>query len=185
MKQLENLRPGIIIQARTGSSRLRAKVLKKINNKTILEIMLSRIKDNNFRIIVATTFKKQDDKIYNIAKKCGVNVFRGSEKNVLKRYYDAKKFHLTHIIRLTSDCPLIDKFFVKFYYKKYLKFKNDYFSNVIKRTFPKGFDFEIFTFKTLKYTHLNSKSNDDKEHVTQYMMKNKKFKKKILLIKSI
>ena len=68
MKQLENLRPGIIIQARTGSSRLRAKVLKKINNKTILEIMLSRIKDNNFRIIVATTFKKQDDKIIILQK---------------------------------------------------------------------------------------------------------------------
>jgi len=170
----------VIIQARIGSTRLKGKILKKIKNKTFLEILISRIKKSKkiSNIIVATTKKKKDDKIVSFCKKKNINYFRGPEKNVFKRYYlSAKKFNVKNIIRITSDCPLadpilIDNFIKKFEYKKDLH----YLSNINPPTFPNGFDVEIFTFKILKYFNAKKLTNYEKEHVT-IKMKNSKFKK--------
>ena len=112
----------IIIQARTGSTRFKNKILQKINKKTILEILLDRLIDSNFKVIIATTKKKEDNKIVEIANKYKVNFFRGDEKNVLKRYYyTAQKFGIQNIIRITSDCPFIDQHLIKKMFNEYKK----------------------------------------------------------------
>ena len=101
----------IILQARITSSRLKNKVLKKINGKTIIEIMISRLKFSRFynSIIVAIPNNKKNLHLYEFLKKKGINVQKGSENNVLDRYYQiAKKNKIKNIIRLTSDCPLVD-----------------------------------------------------------------------------
>ena len=102
---------GIIIQARRGSKRLPNKVLLKLGKKTILEHVIERVKKVNFtkKIIIATTIKKKDEKIAQLAKINNCFFFKGSEKNVLQRYYEcSKKFKLNTIIRICSDSPFID-----------------------------------------------------------------------------
>ena len=171
---------GIIIQARLGSKRFPKKILKKIKKKTVLEILLNRLKKINFtnKIIIATTNKKEDKKIVEIAKKNKLEYFCGNENDVLERYYlCAKKFKLTDIIRITSDCPFSDPLLINKMYKKYSKSNFDYFSNVIKPTFPDGLDVEIFNFKTLKKTWQLAKTSYEREHVTSHMITNTKIKK--------
>ena len=101
----------LITQARVGSTRLPNKVLKKINGKTLLEIHIERIKKSKLidKIIIATTIQQNDNIICDIAKKTGVLYFKGSENDVLDRFYQAfKNYKPNFIVRLTSDCPLID-----------------------------------------------------------------------------
>ena len=100
-----------IVQARIGSERLRAKVIKKINGKAIILLLLKRLSlaKEVDDIIIAIPNKKQDDVLYNILKKNNFKVFRGSEKNVLNRYYEcAKRYSVQNILRITADCPLLD-----------------------------------------------------------------------------
>ena len=102
---------GAIIQARCESVRYPNKVLSKINNKTIIELLIERIKKSKFldKIIVATSNHKANKKLINILKKSNIDYFIGNQKNVLSRYYkSAKKFKLDTIIRLTGDNPLVD-----------------------------------------------------------------------------
>ncbi len=165
---------GCIIQARTGSKRLPAKVLYKINKVTILEILITRLKKLGIKIIVATTKKKSDNKIVSISRKNKVAIFRGDEKNVLKRYYDcSKKNKIKTIIRVTSDCPLIDIKYIKNLLNLFLKSNFDYVSN-INSYLPDGMSCEIFNFKSLKKSYQNAKSKFEKEHVTPFMWKNPK-----------
>ena len=101
----------IIIQARLTSSRLPNKILKKIKNKTIIEIMMLRLKKFKYykNIIIAIPDTKKNDILNNFLKKKGFNVERGNEANVLMRFYNiARKYKMKNIMRLTSDCPLID-----------------------------------------------------------------------------
>lgn len=98
-----------IIQARTGSKRLKNKVLLKLGDRCILEILLERLKKSKKLddIIVATTIKKEDNAIVELCNSLGVNVFRGSEKDVLDRFYNASKFYSGDVIvRITGDNPL-------------------------------------------------------------------------------
>ena len=154
---------GIIIQARFNSSRLKGKVMTKINGKFILEIIVKRLTRNNFskrNIIIACTKNKEDNAIINFCKKNKIKYFVGSEKNVLKRYYfAAKKFNLKNIIRITSDCPCVDLKIVKKIYDIFNKGKFDYVSNTINPTFPDGLDAEIFNFKSLKLAYTQAKSS--------------------------
>lgn len=169
-----------IIQARSNSKRLPNKILKKISGKTVLEILISRLKKSKKidKIIIATTNKKNDDIIIKIAQKNQVDYYRGNESNVLKRYYDcANKFNLDNILRITSDCPLSDKKLIDKMIGIYLTSKVDYISNTIKRTFPDGLDVEIFNFRALHQAFKYAKSKFEKEHVTQYFFKDKNIKK--------
>ena len=96
----------------------------------------------------------------------------------MKRFYDcANKFNLENIIRITSDCPLVDVKLIDQMTKKYFSLKVDYLSNVIKRTYPDGLDIEIFSGDILKQAFKYSKTKFEKEHVTQYLIKNTKIKK--------
>ena len=159
---------------------MRGKVLKKIGNKTILEIIVYRLKKSKkiSNIIIACSDNHDDQKIISLCKKKNFNYFIGSENNVLKRYYDlANKKNINNIVRITSDCPFIDHEIVDKVIDKFLKKKLDYCSNILPPTYPDGFDAEVFTFKSLKESYLNAKDENDKEHVTQYMQRNKNFKK--------
>ena len=105
------IKTSIVIQARLGSTRLKNKVLKKINGKTIIEIMMDRLSFSKYakNIIFAIPNNTQNKNLYFFLKKKGFNVQVGDELNVLKRFYSiAKKNNLKNIIRLTGDCPFID-----------------------------------------------------------------------------
>ena len=140
---LEN---AIILQARLGSTRFPKKIFKKILNKTILEYLINRLKISKLtkKIIVATTTKKIDLPIVKLCRRMKIDCFRGSEKDVLKRYFDcAKKYNVKNIIRITSDCPLVDPFLIDKMYLIFKKKKIDYLSNttpIYKSQFPNGMD---------------------------------------------
>lgn len=171
------MRIAAIIQARVNSTRLPNKVLRKINKKPMLLVQLKRISFcRTFKqIIIAIPKGNKNDYLFSILEKNNHIIFRGSEKNVLKRYYDAAcKFKIDAIIRITSDNPLIpieviDKVVNKFKTNKY-----DYVSNVLPLTFPLGCGVEMLSFKALEKVYLNAKSSYDKEHVTSFIHKNKK-----------
>lgn len=169
---------GAIIQARTGSTRLPNKVLLPLpyNHKTtVLQQVIRRVKKTVPYIIVATTTLKTDKKIEIIANQEKVNIYRGSETNVLKRFYNAAHQHtLDVIVRITSDCPCIDPSLIKEVIGSHLQNKADYTSNVLDRHYPRGMDIEVFNFSTLKKAYVLAKDDYDKEHVTPYIHKNKK-----------
>ncbi len=173
-----------IVQARIGSHRLKGKVIKKINNKETILLLLNRLSmaKKIDKIIVAIPNTKEDDLLYKILKKNNYNVFRGSEKNVLKRYYDcAKQFKCKNIVRITGDCPLIDPKIVDKLINIFKKNKFDYVTNrglfTEKRTFADGMDVEIFSLKSLEIANSNAISANDKEHVTEYFLRSDIFKK--------
>ena len=170
----------IIIQARLGSKRLPGKVLKKINGKTILEYVINRLKKTKLsnNIIVATTNREEDKKIIKVAKKTNCHTFRGSTNNVLNRYYKAAvHYKVKNIVRICSDCPLIDPKIINKVYFFYLKNNYDYVSNKIFPSYPPGMGVEILNFQSLKKANKLTKNSYDKEHVTAYIYKNpKKFK---------
>jgi spore coat polysaccharide biosynthesis protein SpsF len=170
-----------IIQARMNSSRLPNKILLNYKNLSPLSILIKRLDKSKYlkKIIIATTTKKKDDKIVDFCKENKVSFFRGNENNVLQRYYlAAKKFKVKKIIRITSDCPLIDFRILDQMIKNFKKKKIDYYSNAypLPCRYPDGMDIEIFTFKTLEKTFKKAALPSEKEHVTNYMWGKNNFK---------
>lgn len=164
-----------IIQARAGSSRLPGKVLKEVQGKTLLEHMIERVRafKKAHKVIVATTQNPKDDAVADIANQLKTDYYRGSEENVLSRFYDAaKKFKATNIIRITADCPLIDPVIADKMFDHFLKDQLDYLSNTLKPTFPDGLDVEIFTFGALETAFQNAVKPSEREHVTPYIWGN-------------
>lgn len=165
-----------LVQARVGSTRLPGKILKEICGKTILHHEIDRLKKCKEidEIVIATTDKEDDDKIVNEAKKLSVKYFRGSENDVLSRfYYSAKENNADIIVRVTSDCPcidfeILDKMLI-YFKEKYKEKQVDYLSNTIKRTYPRGYDIEIFTFSALEKSYINAEKEYEREHVTPYI----------------
>lgn len=171
----------VIMQARTNSSRLKGKVLRELKGKTILEHDIERINQAKEvdGIIIATTERVEDEQIVAVAKKCGVEYFRGSENDVLSRYYyAAKQFQVKHIIRITSDCPLVDPFIIDEVIQCYKKENVDIMTNVPneweKMTYPRGLDLEIFPFEWLEKAFLEADSPYDREHVSPFIYDNAK-----------
>ena len=171
------------IEARMTSNRLPGKVLLPALGLPILAHLISRLKsvESIDDIIIATSKKKEDNKIVSLAKKLNVLYFRGSEKDVLKRITDAtKKFKFDINVELISDSPfsdikIIDKM-VKFFLKN--KDKYDYVSNGIKTTYPSGMEACIYESKTLINIEKKVKKNNKmREHVECHFTKNKKLRK--------
>ena len=168
-----------IIQARIGSSRLPEKVLKKIEGKTVLEHDVDRLKrvESINEIVIATTVEESDSKIVDEANRLNVKYFRGSGEDVLSRYYFAAKENKADIVvRVTSDCPLIDSQvtdeIIKFYIDNYPIY--DYVSNTLDRTYPRGLDTEVFSFEALEKAFNEAKENFQREHVTPFIWDNNK-----------
>jgi len=167
---------GIIVQARCGSSRLPGKVLLKIGKISLLEHVIKRLKKirNKKKIIIATTKKKIDKKIINLAKKNKCSTFAGSEKNVLNRYFlAAKKYKINTIVRICADSPFIDPLIIERGLKIFRKNKYDYVSNIINPTYPAGMSVEIFNFKSLEICNKSKTDQIEKEHVTPFIYRNK------------
>ena len=166
---------GLILQARINSSRLLGKILLPLKKKTMIEYQLERIKLSKSldKVILATTNNSKDDLLVKLLGK-KIKIFRGSEHNVLMRYYKAAiKFKATDIIRVTGDCPFIDPKIVDSIVKLYKSGNFDYVSNTLLPTFPDGLDTEVFSMNSLKKANLNATSKYDKEHVTPYLKRNK------------
>ncbi|MHC1681694.1 MAG: acylneuraminate cytidylyltransferase [Clostridiaceae bacterium] len=164
-----------IIQARFGSTRLPGKVLKEIGSKTVLELDIERIKrvKNIDEIVIATTILEKDDVIVKEAERLGIKHFRGSEEDVLSRYYlAAKEAKADVVVRVTSDCPLIDSEVTEEIIQYFKDNNFDYVSNTLDRTYPRGLDTEVFTFKSLEKAHNEATSERDREHVTPYIWSN-------------
>lgn len=165
--------PYIIIQARMSSTRLPGKVLLPLCNRSVLEIMISRLPKYNHNIIVATTDDGSEEPIENLCKNADIRYFKGDTQDVLSRYYEAAiKFGAkseSTIVRLTSDCPLIDQDILE---SMLIEFNNnhyDYLSNTVDRSFPRGLDIEIFSFDALSSAYNNASTNFESEHVTTYI----------------
>jgi len=164
----------VIVQARMGSSRLPGKVLKKILGRPMLDLQverLSRVRNAN-EIIVATSDAFGDNAIVELCNDLAVPCFRGSEDDVLSRYYDAARAaHAGVVVRVTGDCPLIDPDLINKIIDEYTTNRKniDYCSNTLQRTFPRGLDTEVFSMKALEEAHAEATEQPDREHVTTYI----------------
>ena len=168
---------GCIIQARMGSTRLPGKVLMLLDKKhTTLDYIINQLKHSKLlgKIIIATTNLEEDNVIVDFAKKNKIECFRGETDDVLDRYYNcAEKFSLDTIVRITSDEPFIDPTIVDQIINNFQKIGCDYASNNLIRTFPAGFDVEVFSKQVLERTWREAKLSSEREHVTPFMKKNK------------
>lgn len=185
-----------IIQARMGSSRLPGKIMKLIKNKPILLHVYDRVaKSKNIdKIVVATSTNIENNIIGKLCHENNILCYRGNENDVLDRYYKcAKLFNDDIIIRITSDCPLIDFLLIDemiLFYKKNRCLENHkYLKNTwFKNAYPSGFDIEIFSYDLLKNHWENEKNLSKREHVLSsypYYYKyncNKKYKIDINLL---
>jgi spore coat polysaccharide biosynthesis protein SpsF (cytidylyltransferase family)/RimJ/RimL family protein N-acetyltransferase len=166
---------GVIVQARMGSARLPGKVLKEVLGKPLLEFLIDRVKRAKMvdQVIIATTNSKKDNKIKEFALLNDLFIFRGSEDDVLDRYFRcATKFKLNTIVRITGDCPLIDPNIIDHVVKFYKNGHFDYVTNGINSTFPDGMDVEVFSFNVLKRAWREAKLSSEREYVTAYIWKN-------------
>ena len=163
---------GVIIQARMGSTRLPGKVLMNLGRSTLLDFQIERVKKakNIATIIVATTLDSNDDEIEAFCNKKGIKCFRGSQNDVLSRYYNcAKDNNLDVIVRLTADCPLIDPEVIDQVVDLFFKKCVDYASNTVPpetSLWPDGSDVEVFSFNALERANQKAVKKEDKEHVT-------------------
>ena len=166
---------GIVSQARMTSTRLPGKILKEVKGKSLLQHHVDRLKWSGYPVFIATTINQTDDVVENFCQQNEIGCFRGDENHVLSRYYGlALRYKLKTIVRVTSDCPLIDGFVVKAGVEKYLQGgapANRYLTNCQQRTYPRGFDFEVFSFETLQRMFDQATEDYEKEHVTPFIWK--------------
>jgi len=163
-----------IIQARMTSTRLPGKVLKTVLGKPLLEYQIERVRRSTFidDIVIATTTNDTDDPIVEFCKRIEMKYYRGSEEDVLSRYYEtAVENHSDIIIRLTSDCPIIDTNVMDQVIQYYMEHQDqyDYVSNTLIRSYPRGMDTEVFSFKVLEQAYMNASKTYEREHVTPYI----------------
>lgn len=166
-----------IIQARMTSSRLPGKVLLPAAGKPLLQHEVERVKRSIHihHIVIATTTNHTDDPVVELADDLGVSYYRGSEEDVLSRYYEAAKtYRADVIVRLTADCPLIDPAIIDQTIQTYLDHSDafDYVSNTLTRRFPRGMDTEVFSFQSLETAYFNATQPYEREHVTPYLYLN-------------
>jgi len=160
-----------IIQARMGSTRLPGKVLMDLGGETVLARVLGRLRRATLidEIVVATTDSTVDNALVRECQRLGVSFFRGSEDDVLDRYYHtARVFAAEVIVRITSDCPVIDADLVDETIGAFQLQCGDYCSNSFPRTYPRGLDAEVFTMKALEQAWRDTRRAYEREHVTPY-----------------
>lgn len=176
---------GIIIQARMGSARLPGKVLREIGKKTLLEHILFRLTylKKGFTIVIATSVNPLDDTVQAFCEQKNVKCYRGSEENVLSRYYEcAKIYDFENIMRLTADNPFVDIEELERLIKSHIDTNADYSHSFTQ--LPVGTGAEIFTFKALEKSWQKGTKPNHLEHVNEYIWENPSiFKINILGVK--
>ena len=164
-----------IIQARMGSTRLPGKVLMDIAGQTMLARTVNRARRASLvnETVVATTTDPHDDAVADECGRCGVPAFRGSEEDVLDRYYRAAKAHSAEaVVRVTSDCPLMDPGAIDEVVDRFLVERPDYAANTIERTYPRGLDTEVISIDALQRAWREAERNSERENVTPYILRN-------------
>ena len=166
---------GCIIQARMASTRLPGKIMKTIKKRPIIDYVITQLQfsKNIEKIVLATTNSEIDNILIKYAEKKQISVFRGSEDDVLDRYYQcAKKYNFSVIVRITSDNPLVDPEIVDEIITKFKLNNFDFISTEHPPTLPQGYAVEVFTFEALENSWKNAKKNSEREHVSPYMYNN-------------
>ncbi len=164
----------IIVQARMNSSRLPGKIFLPVMGRPILEYQFERLKRVRAadKIVIATTENPVDQVIVDLALRHGFHCFRGSETDVLSRYYHAaREVGATTVVRCNSDCPLIDPEVVDLIITTYKRQEHfyDYVSNILQPTFPTGMHTEVFSIESLATAYFNARDELDREHVTPFI----------------
>jgi spore coat polysaccharide biosynthesis protein SpsF len=161
-----------IIQARMNSTRLPGKVLMDLGGETVLARVVRRLRRATLigEIVVATTNSAADHSIVRECQRLSVRVFRGEENDVLDRYYHAAQWISAEgIVRITSDCPLIDPEVTDNTIRSFLERRPDYASNALQRTYPRGLDTEVMTWEALARAWREARLSYQRAHVTPYI----------------
>ncbi len=161
-----------IVQARMGSTRLPGKVLKEIDGETMLARVVQRLSRSNLvdELLVATTDRPVDEAIVEECRRCSAQVFQGDENNVLDRYFRAAQLSKAEVVvRVTSDCPLIDPEVTDKTIAAFLEQTPDYASNCVVRTYPRGLDTEVMTVQALERAWRAADQPYHRMHVTPYL----------------
>jgi spore coat polysaccharide biosynthesis protein SpsF len=164
-----------------GSTRLPGKVLMEVNSRPLLAYQLDRISKSKKidRVVVATSTLERDDVIESFCNDYGVDCYRGSEDDVLSRYYEcAKQYNPSTVIRMTADCPLIDPEIIDAVVQKFEDDNVDYCANSVPpetSKFPDGSDVEVFSMKALECANVEVKDPHFREHVTFQFWQNKNY----------
>jgi spore coat polysaccharide biosynthesis protein SpsF len=166
-----------IIQARMGSTRLPNKVMMPLAGKPLLLRMYERVDASNYTgiKIIATTEEEYDDPIVSLCKDNGIKYYRGNSNDLLDRHYKAAlPFSPDAVVKIPSDCPLIDPVIIDKVLKYYIDNKNifDFVSNLHPASYPDGNDVEIIAASALKDAWLNAKKDLEREHTTPYFWEN-------------
>ncbi|MFT6713832.1 MAG: glutamate-1-semialdehyde aminotransferase [Planctomycetota bacterium] len=166
-----------IVQARHSASRFPGKVLTKVAGKTLLEWLIGQLRKATRldQIVLATTGSPADDDIASFARSLGLTVYRGSERDVLDRYYRAANLaQASTVVRVTADCPLLDPVVVDLVVDAFFKNPCDYAANTAPPPgkFPDGMDVEVFSMEALQQIWEESRAADEREHVTFALWKN-------------
>lgn len=166
-----HVQPLIIVQARMESTRLPGKVMLPLEGLPLLEGLLKRLFLVRVPVVLATSTSSKDERLVKIARRLDVPSFQGSEEDVLDRFYRAtKERHVDAVVRITADCPLTDPHMVDRALDCFYHYQVDYLSNTLRRTFPKGFDIEIFRASVLEECALKASTPYEREHVTPYIV---------------
>ena len=167
-----------LVQARMSSTRLPGKVLKSIVGKPMIELLLTRLSQSGEldEIMVAASEEVQNDKLQSIVESLDYRCTRGSEKDVLNRFYESAKYvGADVIVRITGDCPLVDSELVDECINSYKNANVDYFSNVDPASYPDGLDIEVMSFESIERANNEADSDFDREHVTSYIRNSDSF----------
>ena len=162
----------IIIQARMGATRLPGKMMKDIAGQPVIAHFFrrARLSKRARDTWLATTVSPADDILAEWAAEHGVKCYRGSEHDVLDRYYQAAKLAMAEVIvRVTGDCPLIDAAIIDSVIDAFLSGEYDYVSNIHPPTFPDGLDTEVVSFAALERAWKEAKLPSEREHVMPYI----------------
>ena len=165
------MRTVIIVQARMTSTRLPGKVLKTVLDKPLLEYQIERLRRIKLadEIVIATTTNDADQPIVDFCNRLDLPFFRGSEEDVLSRYYGAAvQYKADVVVRVTSDCPVIDPVLSDEAIRCFLEHNNSY-DYLRLFQYPRGLDTEVFTFKALEECYFEAIEKPDREHVTPFL----------------
>lgn len=161
-----------IVQARVGSVRLPSKVLRDLAGEPMLARVVSRTRRARLldEVVVATTTETADDAIVALCRRLDVAVARGSVEDVLSRYRDAAVAHRADaIVRITSDCPLIDPEVIDHVVERFGAARVDYASNGLVPSYPRGLDTEVMTMESLERAFWEASELYERVHVTPYL----------------
>ena len=170
-----------------GSTRLPGKILKEVDGVPLLKYMVRRVEKSSLidKILIATTINSEDQALVDFCAENNIECYAGSEDDVLDRYYQAAKaLKAKHVVRLTSDCPLIDPFILDRTIQLYFEEKVDYAANTVPpdiKKYPDGSDVEVFSFPDLEKIWNRAKDPKDREHVTFYFWRSDQKYKTALL----